>query len=193
MAAGTLSQAAISRVPPHSLRSTKSLSSRQPCEMTKGFQPVMMLGAGVQEAGAFWRAEPLVKVAGVAIRADGFQVKGQLPGRVRPVNDGQDALPPRAGAYLRDREYQRRWRGDVAEDDGARARRDFGKKRLDEVVVADIGQRHLMADNARAALGGFVVQQAVNCAVFVVAGQDFVARRQRQGAHSQIHAGSGRW
>jgi hypothetical protein len=51
----------------------------------------------VEEAGALRRAEPLVAVARVEVRADGIDVEVELARRVCAVDDDEDVLGERDG------------------------------------------------------------------------------------------------
>ena len=109
---------------------------RSPTRSTSGVDPVLVLRPRPEEPGALRRAEPLVAVARVDVGAERLQVERQLPGSVRAVDDREHAGLARRRADLRDREHERRRRGDVADGDGLRARPD----RADQLVRLDVDE-----------------------------------------------------
>ena len=61
---------------------------------------LLPLGAHVEEAGAFRRAQPLVAVAGVEVGAERGEVEVDLRDRVRAVDDRGEPVPPCACATI---------------------------------------------------------------------------------------------
>src|SRR5690349_21295058 len=83
-----------------------------------------VIGAAyIQKRRAFGRTQPLMEIAGVEVRIEGFYVDLQLARNVRPVDERDNASLPRTAANFFHREGQRSWRGDVAQEDDARLRR----------------------------------------------------------------------
>ena len=87
-------------------------------------------GADLKEPSHLRGAEPLVAVAGVDVRAERTQIERDVSGRVRPVDDRERTGNPRRRAHLRHRQQPRGRRGDMADEDDARARPDRPGQRL---------------------------------------------------------------
>ena len=97
---------------------------------------LLPVAAHVQEAGALRRAEPLVAVAGVEVRAERVEVEVDVRRRVRAVDDRDEPFGVRARDDLLDGEEEAGLRGDVRDVDGARA---LGALREDAFVTSSSG------------------------------------------------------
>ena len=86
--------------------------------------PALLLAASPEKAGALWRAQPLVAVARVDVRAERVEIERDLARRMCAVHDREHAGSTRRRADLLHREEQRRRRGDVRDGDRPRARSD---------------------------------------------------------------------
>ena len=86
--------------------------------------PALVLRPRPEESRALRRAEPLVAVAGVDVRAERLEIERELARCVGAVDDRECPRRPRRGADLRHRQHERRRRGDVADGDRPRPRPD---------------------------------------------------------------------
>ena len=98
-----------------------------------------MLGPDVQEAGAFWPAEPFVAVPAVEVGSELGEVEWYLRGRVCSVDDREKAQLASAGDDCLHRQDERRLRRHVAEIDGTRPLARGGEQRVGE--LARVAQR----------------------------------------------------
>ena len=80
----------------------------------RGVQIRLSFRPGVQEGGALGRAQPLVAVAGVQVRADGHEIELDLPWGVCAVDQRRDAHLTRPRAQPGHGEHQRGGGADVA-------------------------------------------------------------------------------
>ena len=89
------------------------------------------------------------------------------------------------------REEQRRWRGDMAEENGARSRRYFTPDSLDEIVFI----HEICRDRHGAELGAALLRDEFPCAqqgaIFLIAAQDFVAKPPIQRADDEVERAGG--
>ena len=108
---------------------------------------ILMLRPHVEEAGSLRRAEPLVAVPCIEIRAERLEVERNLAGSVRAVDDGDEAGLAAAAHDLVDREQHARRRRDVGRVHDARPLGAGGEERLDDVADR---QRRLHPDVASA-------------------------------------------
>src|SRR4030042_5329601 len=105
-----------------------------------------------------------------------------VAGRVRAVDDDEQAGLPRPAADLGDREGQRRWAGDVAQEDEARAFADAAPEGLDDGLGALDRQPDRLADVPGASLCAQESPGAIQGAVLVICRQHLVARAEGQAA-----------
>src|SRR5207244_1592464 len=126
---------------------------------------LLQLGPDVEEAGALRRAEPLVAIAGVDVRAEGLEPERNVARRVRTVDDRDGAGLARQAAELLDGQPQRGLRGYVADEENARP--------LGEALAERVERPpHI----ARARLPADVLPEEVERPVLVVAREYLVAR-----------------
>src|SRR5574341_2658356 len=106
----------------------------------------------VQKTRALWRAQPLMQVAAVEVRADLRQVERNLTGRVRAVKDCENARFPRAPADFRHWKDDCGRTCDVTKKDQAGAGRDAFPKFFDQSLTRGRRKRNLVIDVSKAAL-----------------------------------------
>ena len=87
------------------MRERKSLVVVAPVD-DGAVDPVLVLGADVEEARALRRAQPLVAVAGVEVGAEPLEVERRLTRRVRAVDDDREPFRACAGDDRLDRQEQ---------------------------------------------------------------------------------------
>ncbi len=143
---------------------------------------------GIKESCPLGGAKPLVAIPGVEIRAEGRQVERNLSRRVRAVDDSQDARGAGAGTNGGHWKGRRRGRGDVAEEDDPRARRDGCPQALNKFIGRGKRQGHGHAHNGEASLPAHVAPRPLARAVLMVGRQHLVAWPQPQRAGYDVDA-----
>ncbi len=137
----------------------------------------LQLRPHMQEGGALRRHQPFVAVAGIEIGAEGVESGGMMAGRMRAVDDAPDAALPRLG----DERARSGSSSAVGEVMWLRKSTrvfvgDAGEHRLGNAAADVSGSGTSADDDARAGAAGDKGERLLERAVFVVGGQDLVAR-----------------
>ena len=155
----------------------------------QGLQPRMVLGARVQEGGAFGGAHPLVAVAGVVVSAQRGQRERNLSRRVGAINQRRNAALTGLCHHRLDRKTQCRRTGDVAHHEqpgSGRHRVDHG---LHKAVTGE-RQRHRRDHQNGTRLRADFLERDAAGAVLEVGGEHLVARAQTQGLGDDVDPGA---
>ena len=132
-----------------------------------------------------------MQVAGVDVGVEGGQVQVDLAGGVRAVDDGEDAVRPRPCAEFGHGQDLRSGRGDVAQVDDARGRRDALPQLVDDGGGVGDGQGERPAYVARAAPGARRFPGVGARAIFMVGRQHLVAGLEVERARHDIDGKGG--
>src|SRR5579872_4153751 len=141
-------------------------------------QQRLALRSSIQKARANRRGEPFMRVAHVKIRPQVIEVQVNLSGRMRTINDGENALLRRATAYLLNWEDESRWRRNVAHNEHTSALRHSLPEILDDRLLARDRKRDLLRAVLCAALLADEPPRALDGAVFVIGAKHLIARLQ---------------
>jgi len=110
---------------------------------------------------------------------------------VGAIDHGDDTPLARSADQLHHWQDQRRGRGDVTQEEDPGAVVHPLPERLDNLVLAHNRQGQRLMTVARSDLGAEKGPGSIQCAIFVVAGQDLVAGRQTQRSRHDVQTGGG--
>src|SRR5262245_21128463 len=157
----------------------------------EGLQPVLDLGAGIEERRSLGRAEPFVTGSGVEIRTDGWQMEGDVAWRVGTVHDAQHPSGTGAVADRFHRKRESSGTGDVTKKNYFRPIGDTLPEGLHPGVGICDGQRDGLTHIPCASLTAEEAPGAIHGAVLVIRGEDLVHRAQWQTAGHHVDGGCG--
>ena len=141
---------------------------------------------GGQKRHPLWRAQPLVTVADIPMRADGVDVEVDVAGSMRAVDEHRDAAFAAPAHDVLHREDQRGRRGDVVDDDEPGALVERALDRVRHVGGGTKRHRDRHLDNLRAASPRDETQGVADSAVDVVGGDDPLPWREAQRTHHRV-------
>ena len=145
---------------------------------------LLMFRPHVQEARSLRRAQPLVAIARVEVRAERLEVERHVARGVCAVDDGREARVARTAHDLLDRQQQAGCGGDVR---GVHDARPLGLAR--EELLDDVAdrQRHLRSDVARARARADRLPRHVARAVLEARREHLVARLEVERSGCDVH------
>ncbi len=150
---------------------------------------VLQLAAHVQEGAALRRAQPLVRVGGVVVRAERVQVERDHPARVRTVDQHANTASVAQANDVRDREHEPRRARHVVDQEQPRARRQRALDRIHDLGGGGERERDLGDDRHGAALLADVAHDVVARVVAVIGEGDLVAGLEARRAQDGVDGG----
>jgi hypothetical protein len=152
-------------------------------------QVILAVGPRIQERRALRRAQPLVAVAGIPVRAKSTHVERHLRRPVRAIDQHGDAGRMTRLDNILQRQHQRAARGDVIDHGEPCAWRHRCCDVGDDCIGRGMREWHLGFHHAGAGAFTQVANRIAYCAIAMAQHHDFIIRSEMQRTQHRVATG----